>query len=245
MKWSILTLFPQIIEAYTNSSIIGRAQEVGLIEVEIVNPRDFSQDPHRKVDDAPYGGGAGMVLACQPMEDAFQSLQPLQEKSKVLLTAPTGRVFNHIDAMVLATYEQIVIFCGHYEGFDERIKVVIPGMEEISIGDFVLTGGELPALCILDAVTRQLPGVVQKADSVKADSFYAGLLDYPHYTRPPVYKGHSVPEVLLSGNHAKIGAWRRQQALQRTWLYRPDLLDSAKLSEQDRAWLEKIQNSLP
>ena len=238
MKWSILTLFPEIIETYTTTSILGRARQAGVIDVEVVNPRDFTTNPHRKVDEPPYGGGSGMVLACQPIDDAFQSIQPLQEPTKVLLTAPTGRVFTHDVAVEFSQCAQIVILCGHYEGFDERIKALIPTVEEISIGDFVLTGGELPALCIMDAVTRLLPGAVQKFDSVTSDSFYHGLLDYPHYTRPTDYKGLPVPEVLLSGHHGNIETWRRQQALQRTWQQRPDLLNQVILSPQEQAWLE-------
>lgn len=224
MKFSILTLFPEVIQAYATASIIGRAQEAGVISVEAVNIRDFTTDPHRKVDDSPYGGGSGMVLACQPVDDAFHSLQPLLEPARVLLTSPAGRVFDHDFARELTACRQVVFLCGHYEGFDERLMTLIPGIEEVSIGDFVLTGGELPALCMMDAVTRLIPGAVQKFSSVEADSFYNGLLDYPHYTRPAEYKGLQVPQVLLSGNHAEIGKWRREQALEKTRRARPDLL---------------------
>jgi tRNA (guanine37-N1)-methyltransferase len=225
MKFSVLSLFPELIESYTQASIVGRARSAGLIDVEVVNPRDFTRNKHRKVDDIPYGGGSGMVLACQPVDDAFQSLQPLLQPARVLLTSPAGRRFDHAFALELAQAGQIVLLCGHYEGFDERLMQLIPGVEEVSIGDFVLTGGELAALTIIDAVTRLVPGAVQKFSSVEADSFYAGLLDYPHYTRPAEYKGLSVPEVLLSGNHAAIDAWRQQQALEKTHRCRPDLLD--------------------
>jgi tRNA (guanine37-N1)-methyltransferase len=226
MKFSILTLFPEIINAYANASIIGRAQKSNVIEVEAVNFRDFTHDSHRKVDDSPFGGGSGMVLTCQPVEDAFQSLLPLKEPTRVLMTTPAGRRFDHAFAVELSQCEQIVILCGHYEGFDERIHQLIPRIEEVSIGDFVLTGGELPALCIVDAVTRLIPGAVQKFSSVEADSFYTGLLDYPHYTRPAEYKGLKVPDVLLSGNHAAIEQWRQAQALEKTRQSRPDLLDA-------------------
>jgi tRNA (guanine37-N1)-methyltransferase len=226
MKFSILTLFPEIIDAYANASIIGRAQKNNVIEVAAVNFRDFTHDPHRKVDDSPFGGGSGMVLTCQPVEDAFQSLLPLREPARVLMTTPAGRRFDHAFAVELSQCEQIVILCGHYEGFDERIHQLIPQIEEVSIGDFVLTGGELPALCIVDAVTRLIPGAVQKFSSVEADSFYTGLLDYPHYTRPAEYKGLKVPDVLLSGNHAAIEQWRQAQALEKTRQSRPDLLDA-------------------
>lgn len=224
MKFSILTLFPEIIEAYASASIIGRARKNGLIEVEAINFRDFTNDPHRKVDDSPFGGGSGMVLTCQPVESAFESLLPLKQPSKVLITTPAGRRFDHTYALELSQCQQIVMLCGHYEGFDERIMQLIPGLEEVSLGDFVLTGGELPALCILDSVTRLIPGAVQKFSSVEADSFYDGLLDYPHYTRPAEYKGLKVPDVLLSGNHAAIEKWRKGMALEKTRVARPDLL---------------------
>lgn len=225
MKFDILTLFPQVITAYTSESIIGRAKESGVIAVNVVNPRDFTTDPHNKVDDSPYGGGGGMVLACQPVEDAYRSLLPLKSPARVLMTGPAGRRFDHAMARELAECGEIVILAGHYEGFDERIKDLIPAVEEVSIGDFVLTGGELPALCMVDAVTRLLPGAVQKFSSVEADSFYNGLLDYPHYTRPAEYKGLKVPDVLLSGDHQAIARWRHEQALARTRRLRPDLLE--------------------
>jgi tRNA (guanine37-N1)-methyltransferase len=224
MKFSILTLFPDIIEAYASASIIGRAQKSQVIDVQAVNVRDFTTDPHRKVDDAPFGGGSGMVLACQPIESAYESLLPLEEPARVLMTTPTGRRFDHAYAKELSECRQLVILCGHYEGFDARIQQLIPRIEEVSIGDFVLTGGELPALCIMDAVARLIPGAVQKFSSVEADSFYDGLLDYPHYTRPAEYKGLKVPDVLLSGNHAAIAQWRKQQALEKTRQCRPDLI---------------------
>lgn len=225
MRFSILTLFPDVIEAYASASIIGRARKNGVISVDVVNFRDFSTDPHRKVDDSPFGGGSGMVLSCQPVDSAMESLRPLTQPSRVLMTSPAGQRFDHAYAVELSQCAQIVILCGHYEGFDERIKTLIPEIEEVSIGDFVLTGGELPALCILDAVTRLLPGAVQKFSSVEADSFYSGLLDYPHYTRPAEYKGLKVPDVLLSGNHAAIAKWRHEASLRKTRELRPDLLE--------------------
>ncbi|WP_373533140.1 tRNA (guanosine(37)-N1)-methyltransferase TrmD [Vampirovibrio sp.] len=224
MKFSILTLFPEIIDAYASASIMGRACKQGVIEVKAINFRDFTTDPHRKVDDSPFGGGSGMVLTCQPLESAFESLLPLQQPARVLMTTPTGRRFDHAFALELSEAQQLVIFCGHYEGFDERIKGLIPQIEEVSIGDYVLTGGELPALSMMDAITRLLPGAVQKFTSVQADSFYDGLLDHPHYTRPAEYKGLKVPDVLLSGNHAAIQQWRKAQSEERTRRLRPDLL---------------------
>lgn len=223
LRFSILTLFPDVVEAYASASILGRARQKGAIAVEAINFRDFSTDPRRKVDDSPFGGGSGMVLSCQPVESAYESLLPLTEPARVLMTAPTGRRFDHTMALELAKCQQIVLLCGHYEGFDERLYSLIPRMEEVSIGDFVLTGGELPALCIVDAVTRLIPGTVQKFSSVEADSFYSGLLDYPHYTRPATYKGLNVPDVLLSGNHAQIEKWRHAASVERTHRLRPDL----------------------
>lgn len=224
MKFSVITLFPEIIQNYATASIIGRAVNAGVITVDTVNPRDFTNDPHKKVDDSPYGGGSGMVLSCQPIEDAFNSLTPIPQKTRILLTIPGGRLLDHQFAKELSEAEQVVILCGHYEGFDERIRELIPNLEDVSLGDFVLTGGELPALCIIDSVARLIPGSVQKFSSVENDSFYNGLLDYPHYTRPADYKGHKVPDVLLSGNHAAIEKWRMEQAHARTLNNRPDLL---------------------
>lgn len=245
MLVSILTLFPEAVAPYLNSSILGRAQANGLLQVHLVNPRSFTLDKHNKVDDSPYGGGAGMVLACQPVEAAFQALQPLKPSRRVLLTAPHGRRFNQAMAEELATVEQLVIFCGHYEGFDERLATLIPELEAVSLGDFVLTGGELAALCLVDATVRHLPGVVKEADSVANDSFTTGLLDYPHYTRPAQYKGLAVPEVLLSGNHGRVAQWRRLQSLWRTWQLRPDLLDNAAiLNGQDQTWLGQFRDGL-
>lgn len=226
MKFSVLTLFPAIIETYTQTSIIGRACQNNCIEVETVNFRDFSTDPHNKVDESPFGGGSGMVLTCQPIYDAWQSLQPLAPAAKTIVLTPTGKPFNHAMAKALVeNNEQLVFLCGHYEGFDHRLYTLIPDIEEVSLGDFVLTGGELPALAIMDAVTRLVPGAVQKFSSVEADSFYNGLLDYPHYTRPAEYKGLKVPDVLLSGHHQKIQAWRQAESLRLTREKRPDLLE--------------------
>ena len=225
MKFSVLTLFPELIESYTTTSIIGRAVANGTITVEAINPRDFTTNKHKKVDDTPYGGGAGMVLACQPVVDAYRSLLPLSPKAKVILTSPAGKKFTHNLAMELAeTADQLVILCGHYEGFDERIVELIPEMEAVSVGDFVVTGGELPALLMIDAVSRLVEGCVQAKESVENDSFYNGLLDFPHYTKPAVFEGVEVPPVLLSGNHAEIEKWRNAQALARTQAMRPDLL---------------------
>jgi tRNA (guanine37-N1)-methyltransferase len=226
VKFSVLTLFPELIESYTTTSIIGRAVANETIKVEVVNPRDFTTNKHKKVDDTPYGGGAGMVLACQPVVDAYRSLLPLNPKAKVILTSPAGQKFTHNLAMEWAeTTDQLVILCGHYEGFDHRIFELIPELEEVSVGDFVVTGGELPALVMIDAVSRLVEGCVQAKESVENDSFYNGLLDFPHYTKPAVFEGLEVPPVLLSGNHAEIEKWRKAQALERTKAMRPDLLE--------------------
>jgi tRNA (guanine37-N1)-methyltransferase len=225
VKFSVLTLFPELIESYTTTSIIGRAVANETIKVDVLNPRDFTTNKHKKVDDTPYGGGAGMVLACQPVVDAYRSLLPLNPKAKVILTSPAGKKFTHELAREWAeTTDQLVILCGHYEGFDHRIFELIPALEEVSVGDFVVTGGELPALLMIDAVSRLVDGCVQAKESVENDSFYNGLLDFPHYTKPAVFEGLAVPTVLLSGNHAEIEKWRKAQALARTQDLRPDLL---------------------
>lgn len=241
MRFSILTLFPEAITPYLNASILGRAAEAGRIQVQTINPRDFSQDAHQKVDDSPYGGGSGMVLTCQPLVDAFASLLPLAPTHRVILTSPAGRRFDQAMACEWAQCEQLVLVCGHYEGYDERVIPLLarhtPQVSEVSLGDFVLTGGELAALAIVDAVSRQIPGVVQKAASVVADSFYDGLLDTPHYTRPACYEGLTVPEVLLSGDHARIAQWRRHEALRRTRQRRPDIWARARLTPEDERWL--------
>lgn len=243
MRFSIITLFPECIQSYCTTSIVGRAQQAGLVQVQTINPRDFTQDPHRKVDDTPYGGGPGMVLQCQPLMDTYESLLPLPAQSRVLLTSPAGRPFDQQYAQSLADAEHIVILCGHYEGIDARVEALIPNLERVSIGDFILTGGELAALCIVDATTRLVPGALGKDASTHEESFATGLLEYPHYTRPPVFRGLEVPAILLSGNHAEIARWRHQQSLARTWQLRPDLLRHADLSEADKQFLrENTQN---
>ena len=227
LHFYFLTLFPDIIQAYLDSSLMKRAIEKGLFQVTVLNIRDFTTSAHHKVDDTPYGGGAGMVLMCQPVLDAFRSIesQLRPKRSKLLMTSPAGAVFKHATAKYWAESAlDVVFFCGHYEGFDARLLELIPGIEEVSVGDFVLTGGELPALAMLDAVARFIPQVVKEASSVENDSFYKGLLDFPHYTKPAVFEGLAVPAVLLSGNHAAIAAWRQSEALKKTQQVRPDLL---------------------
>ena len=223
MRFDVLTLFPDMIIDYCSQSIIGRAIESQIIYINTVNPRDYTEDKHKKVDDTPYGGGAGMVLMAQPYVDAYESV-PKFEKTKTIMLSPQGQPLNDKKVNELAQYEQLILLCGHYEGFDERIRDIIQP-EEISIGDFVLTGGELPALCLIDSVSRKIDGTLGKIESAEDDSFSNGLLEYPHYTKPREYRGLKVPEVLLNGNHAEIEKFRYNQQLERTKQTRPDLYD--------------------
>lgn len=221
MRFDILTLFPELIESHLDFSIMKRATEEGVFEVYTINPRDFTEDKHKKVDDTPYGGGAGMVLMPQPYVDAYESVRKL-ENSITLMMTPQGEPFTDKLSDELAKYDQIVILCGHYEGFDERIRDIIKP-REISIGDFVLTGGELPALCVVDSVSRKIEGTLGKIESAHDDSFSDGLLEYPQYTKPREYRGLKVPDVLLNGNHKLIDEYRYQQKVERTKVKRPDL----------------------
>lgn len=221
MRFDVITLFPDMILDYCSQSIIGRAIESQIIYINTVNPREYTEDKHKKVDDTPYGGGAGMVLMAQPYVDAYESV-PKFEKTKAIMLSPQGQPLNDKKVNELAQYEQLILLCGHYEGFDERIRDIIQP-EEISIGDFVLTGGELPALCLIDSVSRKVDGTLGKIESAEDDSFSNGLLEYPHYTRPREYRGFKVPEVLLNGNHAEIEKYRYEQQIERTKSRRPDL----------------------
>lgn len=221
MRFDVITLFPDMILDYCSQSIIGRAIESQIIYINTVNPREYTEDKHKKVDDTPYGGGAGMVLMAQPYVDAYESV-PKFEKTKTIMLSPQGQPLNDKKVNELAQYEQLILLCGHYEGFDERIRDIIQP-EEISIGDFVLTGGELPALCLIDSVSRKVDGTLGKIESAEDDSFSNGLLEYPHYTRPREYRGFNVPEVLLNGNHAEIEKYRYEQQIERTKNRRPDL----------------------
>ena len=223
MRFDVLTLFPEIIDSYCNVSIMKRAKEGEVFTLNTVNPRDFTEDKHKKVDDTPYGGGAGMVLMPQPYVDAYDSVEKFENSITVMLS-PQGEPLNEQLVMDLAKYNQIVMLCGHYEGFDERIREIIKP-KEISIGDFVLTGGELPALCLIDAVSRKLNGTLGKIESAEDDSFTNGLLEYPHYTKPRDFRGYKVPEVLLNGNHKDINEFRFNQQIERTKLKRPDLYE--------------------
>jgi len=221
-----LTLFPEMIEQYCQFSILKRAAKNNSIAVNTVNPRDFSQNKHKKVDDAPYGGGAGMVLTVQPYVDAYDSVEKLKKSITIMLT-PQGEVFDAAISDNLSTYDQIILLCGHYEGFDERIRDIIKP-REISIGDFVLTGGELPALCLIDSISRKVDGVLGKRKSADEDSFEGGLLEYPQYTKPREFRGFEVPEVLLNGNHREIERWRMEERLARTQKRRADLYNKYK-----------------
>ena len=223
MRFDVLTLFPELINSHLDYSIMKRATDEGVFEVHAVNPRDFTLDKHKKVDDTPYGGGAGMVLMPQPYIDAYNSVEKL-ENSITLMMTPQGEPFTDQISNELANYNQIIILCGHYEGFDERIRTIIQP-REISIGDFVLTGGELPALCVIDSVSRKIEGTLGKIESAHDDSFSDGLLEYPQYTKPREYMALKVPDVLLNGNHKLINEFRMEQKIQRTKTKRPDLYE--------------------
>jgi tRNA (guanine37-N1)-methyltransferase len=232
VRIDILTLFPQMFEGPFGSGIINRAVGQGLVEVRLHNIRGWAHDKHRTVDDYPYGGGAGMVLKPEPIFEAVDEIRGAEELPVVLLS-PQGRLFSQSIARELANHSRIMFICGHYEGFDERIRQYL-ATDEISIGDYVLSGGELAAMVVIDAVIRLLPGALGSQDSAKEDSYSEGLLEYPQYTRPAVYHGWPVPEVLLSGNHARIATWRREQAIRRTLERRPELIAKASLSPRER-----------
>jgi tRNA (guanine37-N1)-methyltransferase len=240
--FDILTLLPEVCAAYLKASILGRAQKAGLIEVRLTNIRDFAFDRHRTVDDAPYGGGNGMVMKVEPLVAALESL-PGKPRPRIVLMAPQGRPFNQALAAELAGLERLVIICGRYEGIDERVRQLAVD-QEISLGDFVLSGGELPALVVVDAVSRLIPGVLGGECSAAADSFSDGLLEHPHYTRPPEFRGLTVPEVLTSGNHAAIERWRRKESLRRTLRKRPELLQRAPLGPEDEKLLAEIRGEM-
>ena len=235
MKFSVLTLFPEMLSAL-GESIIGRAINKGIIETEYINIRDFSKDKHRRVDDYPYGAGGGMVMQPQPIYDAYKAVAG-ENKPHVIYMSPQGATLTQNKARELAQNEHIVILCGHYEGVDERILEEIVD-EEISIGDYVLTGGELPAMVLIDCVCRMIEGVLDSSETASVESHYNGLLEYPQYTRPPEFMGRQVPEILLSGHHANIEKWRREQSILRTAKKRPDLIEKASLTDKEKQWLE-------
>ncbi|MCM2357431.1 MAG: tRNA (guanosine(37)-N1)-methyltransferase TrmD [Geobacteraceae bacterium] len=239
MKFDILTLFPAMFDGPFAESIIKRAVADGLIEIRLHNIRDCAFDRHKTADDYPYGGGAGMVMKPEPLAACIEKVKADRPAARVILTTPQGRPFNQALAAELAREEELLIVCGRYEGVDERVRELFVA-DEISLGDFVLTGGEMAAMVLVDAVSRLIPGVLGCGDSAAGDSFSDGLLEYPQYTRPAEFRGLGVPEVLLSGNHQEIARWRRRMALQRTWLKRPDLLATARLTEEDRKYLREL-----
>jgi tRNA (guanine37-N1)-methyltransferase len=243
MRIDILTLFPGFFKSPLAESILQRAQEKGILNIGITNIRDHTTDRHHVTDDYPYGGGAGMVMKPEPIARAIQALCEEGQKPHVIYLTPQGQLFNQERAKALAQKERLILLCGHYEGIDERIRL-LHVHEEVSIGDYVLTGGETAALAVIETVARMIPGVLGNESSYKNDSFYAGLLDYPQYTRPEEFEGERVPEVLLSGHHKKIEEWRRRQALSRTLRVRPDLLEQAQLSDQDMVWLEELRKEI-
>jgi tRNA (guanine37-N1)-methyltransferase len=257
MRFDIFTLFPGIFESPLKESMLKRAIESGLLDVQLHNIRDYAEGKHQVTDDYPYGGGGGMVMKPEPLFAAVESVLGIQNvelgmlnevdsesrnrhsEIPIVLLTPQGRLFNQQVAFELAQYDQVALICGRYEGFDERIREQL-ATDEISIGDYVLTGGELAALVVVDAVIRLKPGVLGDPTGAIDDSHASGLLEYPHYTRPPEFRGWRVPEILLSGDHAKVDRWRREQALLRTWRRRPDLLERAELTEAERAWLRQF-----
>lgn len=242
MKIDFLTLFPEMFQGVLGSSILQKAQEKEAVRFNVINFRAFSDNKHQTVDDYPYGGGAGMVLKPQPVFDAVGKLTAdTDAKPRIILVCPQGERFTQKKAEELAEEEHLMFICGHYEGYDERIREHLV-TDEISIGDFVLTGGELPAMMIADSVVRLLPGVLGKEASHMEDSFSTGLLEHPHYTRPADYKGLKVPETLLSGNHAKINEWRNKESIRRTFLRRPDLLENYPLTDEQRKWISEWEN---
>lgn len=242
MKFEILTLFPDMFAGPFDESIIRRAVERGLIDIRLHNIRDYAVDKHRTVDDAPYGGGAGMVMKPEPLAACIEKVAIERPAARVIMTSPQGKPFNQSLAERLAREEELVIICGRYEGIDERVRELFVD-EEISLGDFVLTGGEIAAMVIVDAVTRLIPGVLGSDASAADDSFSDGLLEYPQYTRPPEFRELAVPDTLLSGNHQEIARWRRRMALQRTAQRRPELLASARLTEDDRKYLQDLEKA--
>ena len=243
MNFKVMTLFPEAISAYTDASILGRAQKAGLISVEYYNIRDYSKDKHRKVDDTPYGGGFGMVMTPQPLLDCHKAAtEGLTGKTLTLYMSPAGGRFDHNMAMRLKEYDNLVFICGHYEGIDQRVIDSVVD-EEVSVGDYVLTGGELPCAIMIDAKSRLIDGVIPDSECYMGESIASGLLEHPQYTKPADYEGMKVPEVLMGGNHADIISWHRKMALKKTCDVRPDLLDSAKLTKSDILFLEEYNSS--
>ena len=240
MKFDVLTLFPEMFEPI-KQSILGKAQEKELININLINIRDFSKDKHKKVDDTPYGGGAGMVIRPDVVLDSFNSIKD-NKNAKVIYMSPQGKVLDQEKVEDLSKEEHLILLCGHYEGIDQRVLDKIVD-EEISIGNYVLTGGEIPAMVLIDSVSRYIDGIINK-ESVEEESFSNGLLEYPQYTRPEVFEGKEVPDILISGHHKKIEDWRKYQSIKNTFLKRPDLLENIKLSKEDNQILNKIKNEV-
>ncbi|MFZ3114838.1 MAG: tRNA (guanosine(37)-N1)-methyltransferase TrmD [Syntrophales bacterium] len=238
IRFDILSIFPEMFVSPLQTSLLKKAQEKGLIDVRLWDIRQYAEDKHHVTDDAPYGGGGGMVMKVEPIDRALSDLAAVRGDSLTILLTPQGEVFNQRMAEKLSSYPQLVLVCGHYEGIDERVRAHLVE-KEVSIGDYVITGGELSALVLVDAVSRLIPGVLGNSESAAGDSFSMGMLEYPHYTRPSSYRGWEVPEVLLSGNHAEIMLWRRRAALRRTWERRPELLDGVALSAEDIRFLQE------
>ncbi|MDD6485285.1 MAG: tRNA (guanosine(37)-N1)-methyltransferase TrmD [Clostridiales bacterium] len=242
MRFDVLTLFPAMLEAVLGDSIIGRARAKGLVELNFIDIRDYTENKHRRVDDYPYSGGGGMLMEPQPVYNAYMSVaEGLSYKPLTIYMSPQGRVFDQHTASELAGEEHIILLCGHYEGIDQRVIDEIVDME-LSIGDFVLTGGEIPAMAVIDAVSRLVPGVLAASTSYENESHYNGLLEYPQYTHPRQWHGREVPPILISGNHAKIEEWKREQSVINTLKKRPDMLKKAELTDKDRALIDKLNS---
>ena len=244
MRFHVMTLFPDMVSGGLRTSITGRAIENHIFELNIVNIRDYSKDKHKHVDDYPYGGGAGMVMQPGPVYDCYQDIvKDMDKKPRVIYMTPQGKVFSQSIAEELSEEEELIFLCGHYEGIDERVLEEIV-TDELSIGDYVLTGGELPAMVMIDSISRLIPGVLNNDDSAEYESFQDGLLEYPQYTRPETFMDKKVPTVLLSGHHGNIEKWRREQSLKRTLLRRPELLETAELTDNDKKTLKKLRKNL-
>lgn len=239
MKIRVFSLFPEMFDGALSASLLGKAQDKGILSLEVINFREFALDKHRHVDDTPYGGGQGMVLMPQPLIAAMEANAPMGDNSEIILLSPQGKTFTQADAVRLADRDELSFVCGHYEGFDERIRHFVDS--EYSIGDYVLTGGELPAMVMIDTIARLIPGVIKERASYEEDSFFQGLLEYPQYTKPRAFRDIEVPEVLLSGHHANIRRWQKKEALRRTWLRRPDLLEDYSLSDEEKKLLLEAQ----
>lgn len=236
MKVDILSIFPEMFTGVFGNSILKKAIEKEIVDIVVTDFRQYAEGKHHVVDDYPYGGGAGMLLKAQPIFDAVAAVRAEETRPRVILMDPAGKPFNQKLAEELATEKQLIFICGHYEGYDERIRTELV-TDEISIGDYILTGGELAAMTMVDSIVRLLPGALGNSESAASDSFSTGLLEHPHYTRPADFRGLKVPEVLLNGNHAKIEEWRQMESLRRTWERRPDLLEQLELSDQQKKWL--------